>query len=142
MSVLADIIAGYTTVLDAISGFTPYLPNREPKDPDGSFHRKFLLDEDTGVAALGELQMGGTGIEIVTPLLLTVHWEPADVESTIRATVADDQRLILIAMLADSNKPAGCRLLTLRGIDREDKKRPITKHFRFDARYTETGTFT
>ena len=141
MSVLSDILSGYTTKLTN-AGFTAYLPNREPKDPDGSFHRKFLLDEDSGATAEGALQMGGTGIELITPILLTVHWEPADAESTIKATVADDQLVILAAMLKDSNKPTGCRLISLSSITREEKKRPITKHFRFDARYTETGTFT
>lgn len=141
MSVLADILANYSAAL-VTAGFTVYLPNAEPRDPDASFHRKFILDEDSGTTEEGALQMGGVGIELVTPIVVTVHWEPADAESTIKATVANDQLTILGVMLKDSNKPTGCRLITLRGIEREDKKRPITKHFRFDARYTETGTFT
>lgn len=141
MSVLADILSGYTAKL-VTAGFTVYLPNQEPRDPDASFHRKFIFDEDGGGSTQGALQAGGVQIELITPVRLTVHWEPADVESTIKATVADDQLTLLGVMLKDSNKPTGCRLLTLRSIDREDKKRPVTKHFRFDARYLETGTFT
>ena len=141
MSVLADILADYSTKL-VTAGFTVYLPNAEPHDPDASFHRKFILDEDSGSTEEGPTQAGCTKIELITPILLTVHWEPADAESTIKATVANDQLTILEVMKKDSNKPTGCRLLTLKSITREDRKRPITKHFRFDARYLETGTFT
>ena len=142
MSVLADILSTYSAAL-VTAGLTEYAPNREPRDPDASFHRKFILDEDSGAAVLGDLQMGGTGIELITPLILTVHWEPSDVEPTIKATVANDQFTILGVMLKQSNATsAGCRLITLKSIEREDRKRPITKHFRFDARYLETGTFT
>lgn len=141
-STLSNILSGYTTLLDAVTGFTAFTPNRESHDPDGVFQRKFRLSIGSGSFDVGDLQMGGTAIELIAPLDLEVQWDPEGAESTIEGTIADDIQSILGVMLKDSNKPSGCRLLTLTSISREEKPRPITMHFGFDARYTETGTFT
>ena len=142
MSVLANILTGYTTLLDAVTGFTAWTANREAHDPDDVLHRKFRLRIGSGSFGLGPEIRGGTGIDLVAPLDLEVKWDPEGAESTIESTVADDILSILGVMLKDSNKPAGCRLVTLESISRDEAERPITIRFGFTAQYTETGTFT
>lgn len=142
MSVLANILSEYTTLLDALTGFTGWTANREAHDPDDVLHRKFRLQIGSGSFALGALQMGGTGIELIAPLDLEVKWDPEGAESTIEGTIADDILQVLDVMLSQSSKPAACRLITLDGISRDEKERPITMHLRFNARYTETVTVT
>lgn len=142
MSVLADIISTYSALLDALTGFTAWTANREAHDPDDVLHRKFRIQVGDG-SAQGAIQAGGTQFHFGGTLIrLEVKWDPEGAESTIESTIADDILQIVDVMCSDSNKPAGCRLVTLEGWTRDDKDRPITIDFRFSADYLETGTFT
>ena len=142
MSVFADIVSNYATQLASLASLTRYYQNQLPQDPDSSFHRKFWIGGGSGTFEQGPLIMGGTALDLFKSLVVRVHWEPADAETTIEATVADDELNILDAMLSQASKPAGCRLITLESISRSEDARPITVEYRFLARYTETVTVT
>lgn len=141
-STLSGILSGYTSLLDALTGFTGWTANREAHDPDDVVHRKFRLQIGAG-GGRGPIQSGGTKYHFDATLLdLEVRWDPEGAESTIEGTIADDILQIVQVMEAASNKPAAVRDVVLQSWARDDAERPITIRFTFRADYQETGTFT
>ena len=143
MSVLANILSDLSTDLDAVSGFAPYLPNREASDTTGTCHRKYKLRTAAGSAELGATQAGGTSIEVLRTLELIMHWNPEGIESTVEGTIADDELSIFGVMLKVSNWPSGTRTILPGSITREDVSTTMIRiTYEFEARYLEQGTFT
>lgn len=142
MSALALVRSAYTSALEA-AGFAAYEQHREVADEDGTPHRKFIL-KFLGTRAHGDLQAGGTAIEVVRQMVLVMWWLAEGAESTIWGTVADDELLIDGVMLKQSNKPAGCRLIWSEGggTNEEDDGRLIRGEYVYSVRVLETGTFT
>lgn len=141
MSVLRDIVEGYSAKL-VTAGFTKFLQNQEPHDPDGSFHKKFIV-KLMGRRSLGPTQAGGVAVEIFRDVLVEVHWDPENRTSTIWSDIADDELVIDTAMLKDSNKPAGVRILEPMGGEISERgTREIVGSYVYRARFLETANVT
>lgn len=141
MSVLRDIIEGYANLL-VTAGFTQFDQNREPHDPGGSAHKKFIL-KLTGGRTLGPAQAGGVRLEIVRNIRVEMHWNPEGIESTVWGVIADDELTIDDVMLSDSNKPTGVRILEPLGGNVEERSTTdIVGTYDYAARFLETVTVT
>lgn len=138
MSVLANILTGYTTLLDAVSGFEPLVQNQEPHDPAASCHRKFIVKLGPS-RRMGDLQMGGSAYDLFRTIRVEFYWDPEGRESTIWSTIADDELSIDDVMLSDSNKPNGVRIVTSAGGSVEElNTRTIRGIYDYEARLTES----
>lgn len=142
MSVLANILTDYSTLLDAVSGFAPFTQNKEPHDPDGTCHRKYIV-KLIGSRRLGDLQMGGTGLDLYQTIRVEFYWDPETRESTVWTTIADDLLSIDDVMMSQSNKPTGVRNVVLLDTNIEEiDTRTIRADCDYEARFTETVTVT
>lgn len=120
MAVLADVLTGLTTALQASpASFTVYTQSREPHDKAGTVHQKFKL------WAPGTLDRGpshGGGVHDLTERLRLELWhDPEGRESTIWSTVADDRWNAKKVILKRDNWPSGCRLIDFLGESTEEQ---------------------